>query len=283
MDDLLEKYWVKPSKKKAAEFTNPPKDTMTKLGVCSMIIEPHTFDITLFSVKEASHQFAPSSITPAPAPTLAIPGLPSPSAPLASAASQMPKMSSTADPTSDFTPSPDPVIQMLASRAATDAELKSLMKVVAQGEATPNQLQIFQGHIDDLNQIIQAQKEAAASRQNLSGILASAAGGTYPLLKSKAPSARHDISAVVFEVNAGTGDRFLIPRFSIIEYLLGNTQVKISFLLRIPNPTSGTAHQPVSMRLSSNNARVLEPLSRAVASREDTYRVWKLLLSSEPS
>ncbi|KAL1297905.1 hypothetical protein AAFC00_006420 [Neodothiora populina] len=55
-------------------------------------------------------------------------------------------------------PSPDPVIQMLATRASSDHELKSLMKVVATGNANQEQLRIFQRHIDELTAIINRNK-----------------------------------------------------------------------------------------------------------------------------
>ncbi|KAK4996089.1 hypothetical protein LTR66_004231 [Elasticomyces elasticus] len=55
-------------------------------------------------------------------------------------------------------PGPDPVIQMLATRASTDPELKALMKIVATGNANQDQLRIFQRHIDELTAIIQSQK-----------------------------------------------------------------------------------------------------------------------------
>ncbi|KAF8251754.1 hypothetical protein K440DRAFT_658414 [Wilcoxina mikolae CBS 423.85] len=47
-------------------------------------------------------------------------------------------------------PRPDPVIQMLAMKAATDVKLKELMRIVASGKATREQLQEFQGYIDTL-------------------------------------------------------------------------------------------------------------------------------------
>jgi len=52
----------------------------------------------------------------------------------------------------------DPVIQMLAARAATDARLKDLMKVVATSTANAEQLKEFQGHIDEFNAIIKKQE-----------------------------------------------------------------------------------------------------------------------------
>ena len=53
---------------------------------------------------------------------------------------------------------PDPVIQMLAARAASDSRLKELMQVVAVSKATPEQLKEFQAHIDEFNQVIRRQE-----------------------------------------------------------------------------------------------------------------------------
>jgi hypothetical protein len=84
----------------------------------------------------------------------------------APASSSQPSNQSPAVPvaTSESTPSDkskDPVIQMLAERASTDADLKALMRIVANGQATPDQLKRFQSHIDDLTRL-QKSKEASA-------------------------------------------------------------------------------------------------------------------------
>jgi hypothetical protein len=55
-------------------------------------------------------------------------------------------------------PNTDPVIQMLASRAATDPHLKELMKQVATSKASPSQLKEFQSHIDEFNALIKRQE-----------------------------------------------------------------------------------------------------------------------------
>ncbi|CUS09828.1 unnamed protein product [Tuber aestivum] len=52
---------------------------------------------------------------------------------------------------------PDPVIQALAIRAASDPDLKALMRIVASGKATTEQLKIFQGHIDALTPVTSSQ------------------------------------------------------------------------------------------------------------------------------
>jgi len=59
----------------------------------------------------------------------------------------------------DKKPGQDPVITMLASRASSNMELKALMREVATGNANPEQLKIFQSHIDDLTKIIAEKKK----------------------------------------------------------------------------------------------------------------------------
>ncbi|KAJ5308987.1 hypothetical protein N7508_004366 [Penicillium antarcticum] len=62
-------------------------------------------------------------------------------------------------------PSPDPVIQMLATRAAADPELKALMRVVASSQASQEQLRAFQAHIDELNAIIKSREQQEQRQQ----------------------------------------------------------------------------------------------------------------------
>src|SRR5215469_14720874 len=88
-DGFFEKYWSKAvyrSKKNMTEDekkaeaegkaqTKVPRPTMTKSGTCKLIVEPHVFDVTLYTVKDPApqtQQFVPygppyaSPATPAP-------------------------------------------------------------------------------------------------------------------------------------------------------------------------------------------------------------------------
>ncbi|KUJ23890.1 uncharacterized protein LY89DRAFT_703192 [Mollisia scopiformis] len=163
----------------------------------------------------------------------------------------------------------DPVIQMLAERAATDPDLKALMKTVANGEASPDQLRKFQAHIDELTRI-QKLREAeakpiqrptqppppppASAVPQTNGHSTARPMQTSPVapkvaptsishpakpeqpqpqaLRSKGPvpSTKPDITNVVFEFAGGNGDRYQFPRHSILEYLPGG-QVIASFLI----------------------------------------------------
>lgn len=237
--------------------------------------------------------------------------------------------------------SPDPVIQLLAARASVDPPLKTLMKIVALGNATPEQLRVFQRHIDELTEE-QARKDAAVAaasvgrqtpaqgspapntastpaslvpRSTQGSVSAPSTNGlptpnsvpprqsalpTPPptlktetsnqslpppepqALRSKGPAAstRSEISAVVFEFAIGSGDRFLFPKYSILEYQHNGTQVLASFLVvrKGSSAESGNYdpdldyYQPVTMRLTANTAKILEPLAKVVADPAETKK-----------
>ena len=386
---FFERYWARPSKKRDLTNTpNPARETMTRLGTCSMIIDPHLFEVTLYTVKDippptyppapvqppplsvpqynpfpqarpygapnynasypaqqptnSPHQtlppfregfgsFGPQGLsplyhpphtaskpvqTPVPAPVPKPPDLPR----MMGGASQEASQSEGSEPQAD------PVIQMLATRAANDLELKALMKIVASGKATQKQLREFQDHIDELNSILKSRKgpppafgfdgsadgapppsglaypsnpphrsskTEIASKQNTSGGPPSMASQTLPPIKVEAlpqpypvaatapitkpaGSTKTDISGIVFDFG-GTGDRFSIPRFSILEYLYGGTQVIISFIVIRRGSTAASGnykgamnyYQPVTMRLMSPSPKILEPLARVVATPDE--------------
>jgi hypothetical protein len=258
----------------------------------------------------------------------------------------------------------DPVIQMLAEQAATDPDLKALMKTVANGEASPAELKLFQSHIDQLTQLHktrQAAKEGAErmaeraaqqhnsngntsysvpvstdkvrqvskistterkaqreAQQNNRGAEPTVILGTeniqpspshapshaslaptphaHPLasgpshyqpqpqpqaLRSKGPvpSTKPDISGVVFEFTGGSGDRFLFPKFSILEYL-PQGQVIASFLIVRKGSSSDSPtydpeldyYQPITIRLYAHQGRQLDALQKIVAPPDEVRR-----------
>ncbi len=89
-----------------------------------------------------------------------------------------------------------------------------------------------------------------------------------------------DINAVVFEFTTGAGDRFLFPKYSVLEYLPGGTRVIASFLVVRKGTASDTEaydskqdyYQPVTMHFSTPHARILEPLARVVAPLDEVRR-----------
>ncbi|KAL8682622.1 MAG: hypothetical protein Q9186_001309 [Xanthomendoza sp. 1 TL-2023] len=399
-DGIFDRYWMRPSKKKGpADTPNPAKETMVKLGICSMIIEPHVFETTLYTVREPQSVFMPSQVphptfqTPAKSaynpyqdhktyqqqpqssygpgsypqyhpqypPTSSSLTLPpfregfghfSPSGPPMYHTSAAPRPIEPSQsrviapppppPQNPQNPEPDtslnegekptdPVIQMLATRAATDHNLKALMKVVASGHASQEQLRDFQNHIDELNNLIKGQKGPEGPAPDQSSSLPSRASPTqqpqtYPAALNPSPlpqtpvhvsstpynnlphasshikaepptptpqfshlappakpvSPKPDVVSIVFDLGPN-GDRFTFPRFSILEFLPGRTQVIASFLVIRKGSAAATAapgdynknltyYEPVTIRLSVANPKILEPLTRVVAPPEEVKK-----------
>ena len=53
VDEMFTKYWTKPSKKKGTpEASNPDIKSMSKLGPCTMVIEPQSFEVMMYTVKD---------------------------------------------------------------------------------------------------------------------------------------------------------------------------------------------------------------------------------------
>lgn len=223
---------------------------------------------------------------------------------------------STAQPAQPAQPnkSTDPVIQMLAERAATDQQLKGLMRIVANGEATSSELRQFQNHIDELNAISKARQKSAAqsaaqtpinansqpppplSTTQLSGPpnapVAKPAPPPIPApisappqqpqaLRSKGPVAppKPDISGVVFEFNGGNGDRYLFPKYSILDYLPGGQVIASFLIVRKGSSSDSTSYdpeldyyQPVTIRLYTHQGKQLDSLQKVVASPDEVRR-----------
>ncbi|CAL5873726.1 uncharacterized protein PFLUO_LOCUS8008 [Penicillium psychrofluorescens] len=195
-DGILVRYYTKPKKTKREQIAqrNPPKESMIKVGPCDVTVGPHLFDAMIYTVKDPNAppmQYAPQqrpmvhygppgsfqqfqpSYPPSAYPQKRPPYSPAPAnrppqghpTNHAHPSQQRPQLSPQGGQRppqqngQPAKPSPDPVIQMLATRAAADPELKALMRVVASSQATQEQLRAFQAHIDELNAIIKAREQ----------------------------------------------------------------------------------------------------------------------------
>ncbi|CAA9965299.1 hypothetical protein PTNB85_09403 [Pyrenophora teres f. teres] len=139
--------------------------------VVKLVIEPHTLPIKLYGPREVGKPMqkkAPTASPYAPWPNHNQPNQhtkyhngqpiqqktqPRPPPPLPKPVQAAPP------PQAPAAPAPDPVIHMLAARAGTDPELKAVMKIVAAGSASKEQLEFFQTHINELTNILARQKE----------------------------------------------------------------------------------------------------------------------------
>ncbi|KAJ5788318.1 hypothetical protein N7457_003308 [Penicillium paradoxum] len=208
-DGILVRYYTKPKKTKREQIekNNPPKDSMAKVGPCDVTIGPHFFDAMIYIVKDPSApptlQYAPpqrpmvhyghpnnfqqyrpySTPTNQQRPAQYSPAPGRPGYPGSHATPQQARGSNQGNAPSPqggsrpaqgqksqpAKPSPDPVIQMLATRAAADPELKALMRVVASSQASQEQLRAFQAHIDELNAIIKSREQQEQRQQASTG------------------------------------------------------------------------------------------------------------------
>ncbi|RKF56024.1 hypothetical protein GcM3_198001 [Golovinomyces cichoracearum] len=321
-EGIFEKYWTKVRKGKNApgeSQRNPPKESMAKLGTCTMTVEPHTFEVTLYAVKDPTSRTLGPNLAAMPRPVLEY-GPPArtsrPETPCNSQPTNMQPLqglssgtknsvpfslvnnrhtsspgnvvSNSLDPQpistsiqsaasltnqsplsqgkeTAFSKGTDPVIQMLAQRAGTDSELKNVMRMVANGQATPEQLANFQNHIDELTKLHQSQQLTQPSNsvpsvtsdnnpvsappcrpaQSLIHSGQDLPPNSYtstpsiqkqlnsPALRCKGPitSNKSEIVGVVLEFSNGNGDRYSFPKYSILEFIPGTNQVIASFLI----------------------------------------------------
>lgn len=208
-------------------------------------------------------------------------------------------------------PSQDPVIQMLAQRASADPELKVLMKIVAAGNASPQQLKVFQGHIDDLTSILQSQNPTSSFLHMSSNWSTSNGYRPPPSAPSSAfrPSPqtmtfnphtkfqaappvkpkpvalpKDDVVGIAIEFSGSSSERYLFPKLSILETSIDGRSVLASFLIlrkRLQEGAGGTIeyHQPVTIRLTAENVRTFDLLYRTAIPLEEARRYMEDIMS----
>jgi hypothetical protein len=122
-------------------------------------------------------------------------------------------------------PAPDYVIQKVAQRAGTDPEFNAVMKVVATGEASKDQLELFQAHINDSTpqNHTTGQKRGAAANEKV---------------ESKKRKSSDDPPSTTGEATAGEESRKVRLSTPDLEFDYDRSQ------LRDPRPTPGRKARP---------------------------------------
>ncbi|GAM89402.1 hypothetical protein ANO11243_074400 [Dothideomycetidae sp. 11243] len=334
--EFFERYWTKTtgSKKdqKNALPNNPPKAWMKEVGRCTIIVEPLIFEVNVYiskdpavitatqqqnaSIQQQQKQQQQSTYNSQYRPNGSQPNTPQyqnqprPFVPSGSTIGtstphrpdyKPPMTNGHASPAVPAPPakqSPDPVIQLLASRASTDRNLKELMKIVATGTASAEQLRTFQQHIDELNAVVAAHtatKPAAASPapQQQQQQQTPQATPRPPIqqrpvaqaLAKKEPIKPPFPVLLEFADPGASQDRFLFPPYSIVE-ALGSYSILASFLvLRKGGEASATTlfdpdteyYEPVTVKIDvvagTRSVEVLEHMKRSVKPA-DEVRKW---------
>ena len=192
----------------------------------------------------------------------------------------------------------DPLVVLLVKTALEDQRTKDMIRRIAEGRPGFTDAQELKEILDRLHRDANtAPKNPApppptpARQPTPNGVpngqpKAAAAGSqtqqaSTQSLRSKGPppAARPDISAAVFDF--GSGDRYLFPKFSVLEFLpsASGQQVVASFLIVRKGSTSEYGgdptldyYQPVTIRLQTTAGRHLENLAKVVAPQEEVRR-----------
>jgi len=203
-------------------------------------------------------------------------------------------------------PDADPVVVLLIREALDNPKVRGMIKRIAEGKTEFTDTMELKSHMDKV--LMQARQDAEADEtakrldpgekyedppfirfgnttQNASTSQNTStpqnASTSQQALRSKGPppAAKPDFSAVVLEFAGGTGDRYLFPKYSILQYSAEGTQVIASLLivrkgsnLEYGGDPTLDYYQPVTIRLRSSSPKVLENLARVVAPKEDVQR-----------
>jgi len=211
----------------------------------------------------------------------------------------------------------DPLVVMLVKAALDEDRTRDIVRRIADNKPQYSDATDLKAILDRLRNKLNKEKDrqqtqspapSATSKANgvvTNGQASSPAPGqqqsqaqapaqpVQQALRSKGPPPppKPDISAIVLEFAGGTGDRYLFPKFSILEYVpvpgAGQgpahqqpQQVIASFLIvrkgsKSEYPVADPEldfYQPVTARLYTNSGRQLENLARVVAPKEDVRR-----------
>ncbi|KAI1125290.1 hypothetical protein F5Y10DRAFT_247336 [Nemania abortiva] len=202
---------------------------------------------------------------------------------------------------SDLRPPPgsDPLVILLVKETLDKPNTKALVQRVAEGKTKFSDAVDLKGLLDRLHTIAkndakahqattatnsQATSQTTATQvktEDASKKSPTPAPASQQALRSKGPppSAKPDIAAVVLEFAGGTGDRYLFPKYSILEFSAEGTQVVASFLivrrgskLEYGGDRELDYYQPVTLRIHSHAPKVLENLARVVAPQDEVQR-----------
>lgn len=196
----------------------------------------------------------------------------------------------------------DPLVVSLVKTALDDAKTRDIVKRIAGNKPQFSDATDLKDILDRLKVQLLKERELVQKAQSPAPGTSKANGvsnvqhnsSTHTLaqahqpppqqaLRSKGPPppVKPDVSAVVFEFAGGTGDRYLFPKFSILELTHGarGQEALASFLIVRKGSTSEYGgnpsqdyYQPVTIRLSSNVGKNLEYLSRVVAPPDEVKR-----------
>ncbi|KUI58372.1 hypothetical protein VP1G_05658 [Cytospora mali] len=187
----------------------------------------------------------------------------------------------------------DPLVVALVKSALDDPKTLERIRRIAKDTPEFSDATDLKETLDRLKtQLVQQKPQSPAGPARTNGTPVAQPQSVQPspappapqqALRSKGPPpvVKPDVSAVVFEFSGGNGDRYLFPKFSIVEHVQtpSGPQVVASFLIVRKGSTSEYGgdpkldyYQPVTIRISSSQPRHLDYFSRVVAPAEEVTR-----------
>ncbi|KAK4236657.1 hypothetical protein C8A03DRAFT_35419 [Achaetomium macrosporum] len=203
----------------------------------------------------------------------------------------------------------DPLVVMLVKAALDDLRLRDMVRRIAENKPLFSDATDLKVTLDGLRSKLVKDREpqraqlsastppAPTKPGGASGNHPAPSGGTsqspapQQALRSKGPPPppKPDISAIVFEFAGGNGDRYLFPKFSLLEYVQvpSGQQVIASFLLvrkgsKAEYPVADPEldyYEPLNIRLFAHTGRHLEHLARVVAPPDEVRRYMDNVMS----
>lgn len=194
-------------------------------------------------------------------------------------------------------PRSDPLVVLLVKTALEDQRTKDMIRRIAEGKPGFTDATDLKQILDRLHRDAKitpkgpppgpapARQPAAtgppAAAHPKAHATQGAQHGNQQTIKAKGPNPanRPDLSAVVFDF--GSGDRYLFPKYSILEFLPAQSgqQVVASFLIVRKGSISEYGgdpkldyYQPATVRLQTTTGRHLENLARVVAPQDEVRR-----------
>ncbi|CCF38540.1 hypothetical protein CH063_09599 [Colletotrichum higginsianum] len=205
----------------------------------------------------------------------------------------------------------DPLVVALVRAALDDAKVRAMIRRIADNQPGFTDATDLKAALDKLHKDLRGtqttpQPQTPTPQASINGVpngqvaksaaaapAASPAPNAAPVsgqqqqhppqqaLRSKGPPppTRPDISGVCLDFTGGNGDRYLFPKYSILEYLPGGQQVVASFLivrkgsqLEYGGDAKLDYYQPVTIRIYAHSGRHLEYLQRVVAPPDEVRR-----------
>lgn len=201
-------------------------------------------------------------------------------------------------------PGSDTLIVMLVQAALDDVKLKDAIHRIAKGKPEYSDTLTLKSVLDGLHKKLVLDKTKKDTKKGPSPSPASNGAAASPApsassthhppssgqqaLRSKGPppAPKPDISAVAVEFAGGNGDRYLFPKFSILEYR-GSQHVVASFLIvrkssqcEYGGDRELDYYEPITIRLFTSSGRHLENLARVVAPQDEVVRYMDDIMSN---